>query len=39
LNADGTVDAVISEDSDSFCYGAQVSILWISIAPEKIIGQ
>jgi flap endonuclease GEN len=32
LNAEGLVDAVISEDSDAICYGAQVVLRNFSIA-------
>ena len=34
LNAAGLVDAVISEDSDSFCYGAETVLRNFSIAPS-----
>ena len=32
LNAEGIVDAVISDDSDSFCYGAKVLLRNFSIS-------
>ena len=34
LNAAGLVDAIVSEDSDSFCYGAQTVLRNFSIAPS-----
>ena len=32
LNAEGLVDAVITEDSDTFCYGAEVILRNFSIS-------
>jgi flap endonuclease GEN len=34
MNAEGLVDAVITEDSDAFCYGAEVILRNFSISPS-----